>query len=763
MANPTHFIKQMLFCIVLMGSALTAAATDNDDRTLSPYFVVLSDNPAVDQLPLKSTSADVSIAGVIADVTVTQVYKNDGKNTLEAIYVFPTSTRAAVYDMEMHIGNRIVKAKIKKRNEARAEYEAAKAEGRRVSLLEQDRPNVFKMNVANITSGDEVKVILKYTELLVPTEGTYEFVYPTVVGPRYSNQNASTAPTEDQFVNSPYTQAGELPAYNFDINVHLEGGMPLQSVHSTSHRVNTKFQQLTTADISLDASETKAGNRDYILQYKLQGEEIESGLLLYEGEEENFFLMMVQPPQKVTPKRIPPREFIFIVDVSGSMRGFALETTKKLLRDLVTNLQPGDKFNVLLFAGTSGLLSPNSLDANPENMNRALTFIQGHSGGGGTELLPALRRALALPKAEEGMARSVVMITDGYVNVEQEAFELIQNNLDEANMFSFGIGSSVNRHLIEGMAYVGRGEPMVITQEAEAFTQAEKFRDYVNSPVLTQVKVNYGDFEAYDVQPVSVPDVLAERPVVVFGKYRGSAKGKIKVKGFAGRQRYQKTFDVAQANRSSKNSALKYLWARETIREKMHFSSVGNKHQRELEVTDLGLKYNLMTPFTSFIAVDETPVTASNGSTVNSSQRNTTVNQPLPMPHRVNNSAVGFDLAITGVSRKSKEKLAAPRITAGPIKAALNQQQSQALKRLISEQLNGIKVDLQANKALHGKTLKVKLTLDENGTVIHVEILTPSLAVADQEYLIELLSEWTFIELELTSTTVVELPISISK
>ena len=185
----TNRILALLFIFTMNLS--WALANSGDDKTLSPYFVVKSNNSSVDNLPLQSTTADVKIAGVIADVQVTQVYKNNGRDALEALYVFPTSTKAAVYGMRMQIGDRIIDAEIKEKGQARKEYEAAKENGQRASLLEQKRPNVFQMNVANIMPGDVVKVILSYTEKLVPTEGTYEFVYPTVVGPRYAGEDNS--------------------------------------------------------------------------------------------------------------------------------------------------------------------------------------------------------------------------------------------------------------------------------------------------------------------------------------------------------------------------------------------------------------------------------------------------------------------------------------------------------------------------------------------------------------------------------------------
>jgi Ca-activated chloride channel family protein len=613
------------------------------DKTLSPYFFVKSDDPDLDQLPLKNTYADVNIAGVIADVQVVQVYKNEGKSVLEAIYVFPASTRAAVYDMTMTIGERVIRANIKKKKDARQEYEQAVREGRAASLLEQHRPNVFQMNVGNILPGDEIKVELSYTELLLAEEKTYEFSYPTVVGPRYSNQSDNDTNT-DQWVKNPYLHDGENPSYNFDIDLHIAAGMPIKDIFSPSHTVNIDYNTKDDAEIELAQGENKKGDRDFILKYRLNGNEIAPGLLLHRGEKENFFLMMLQPPKRIKTKEIPYREYIFIVDVSGSMNGFPLDISKELLRNLIGNLQKGDRFNVLLFAAGSSIMAERSLPATEENINKAIQLIERERGGGGTELLPALKRALALPRSE-GFSRTVVIATDGYVHVEKEAFDLIRNNLGKANMFPFGIGSSVNRFLIEGMARAGMGESFIITRMNDAEKTASKFQKYIASPVLTQITYNIDGFDVYDVEPVTIPDVFAERPVLLFGKWRGSLNGEIIVKGFVGQgKKYSKTIDVADYKTADRNRGLKYLWARHRIALLADYNQVSPNDERVIEITNLGLTYSLLTEYTSFIAAD-TQVRNQSGQT-------TTVQQPLPLPHGVSNLAVA-GMAGSGTFHKS--------------------------------------------------------------------------------------------------------------
>lgn len=622
------------FCVLLTMAAMfsiSATAQNRADKTLSPYFLIKGD-PKVDRLPLKNTNVDISVSGVIADVKVLQTYRNEGSRPINATYMFPASLRAAVYSMKMRIGNQVIIAKIKRREEAKEDFEKAKEEGKSASLLEEHRPNVFSMKLANIMPDDEIEIELRYTELQTPTAGIYEMVYPTVIGPRYPSSDDESR--QETGVDHPRLLKGDEVGSTLHISARISAGVPIAELSCLSHQIAPEWRGPGVARLTLDEPDAFQGNRDFVLRYRLTGDQINSGLLLFRGEDENFFLYMAQPPQRVMTEDIPSREYIFVVDVSGSMEGFPLNTAKKLLTDLIGGLEPTDVFNVVLFAGDSTVLSPESLTANPENIDRAISLIEQQRGGGGTELLAAVQTAMTLPR-ESGVSRSVVLVTDGYISGERGVFDYIRNNLDQTNMFAFGIGSSVNRYLIEGVAKAGMGEPFVVESEAEAAAVTDKFRQYIQSPVLTNIKVETKGFETYDVYPAKYPDLLAERPIIIFGKWLGEPTGTIEISGKTGKGDYHTEIDVAGVVPDEGNQALRYLWARSRIAELSDFGENESSPESIEEVTSLGLKYNLLTKYTSFIAVREV-VSNPDGSAND-------VNQPLPLPIGVSEMAVGSE------------------------------------------------------------------------------------------------------------------------
>jgi Ca-activated chloride channel family protein len=399
------------------------------------------------------------------------------------------------------------------------------------------------------------------------------------------------------------------------------------------------------------------------------------------------------------------------------MNGYPLDVSKELMRNLLCNLRLTDTFNVQLFASSSTVFSPTSVETNEQNIEAAIRFLS-EGQGGGTQLLSALHEAYKLPRKDTSSARSMVIITDGYVSVEKEAFELIRNNLDQANVFTFGIGSSVNRYLIEGMAKVSSSESFIATSKEEAQKVAKNFKEYIAKPLLTQVKIASEGFEMYDIAPGSIPDVFSARPVIVYGKYRGNATGKLVVTGYQGKKKFRQEFKVSNGHLSKANSALRYLWARKNIETLDDYKKLFNEDVKD-SVIALGLKYNLVTNYTSFVAVDE--------SVVNEGGRLKTVKQPLPMPQNVNNSAVGAELEVNEKSRfKSSYKIHFDENILKTEKRKITMEFKARYSKLVGKYLE--------------KYEGLRVTFNRNGTLISFEKMENGKWILDQTIMTEFIA-----------------------
>lgn len=624
-------LLRILYLSAVYSLLMTFARADDGS---APYFQIIGnhDDSVDEQLPLKSSEVKVVIDGTIARVHLTQRYANSGSVPIEASYVFPASTRAAVHGMTLTTDGRVIAARIRESAKAKAEYETAKAEKKTAALLEEHRPNLFQMSVSNLLPGDDIDVEIDWTETIPAVDSTYEFVFPTVVGPRYTG--GSTAAKGETWTANPHLKPGVVSPAAFSLDVALATTLPLAEVKCPSHPVVVDFKGKDRAEVRLaGAAGTEAANRDFILRWKLANDEVDAGLLLNRGPHGNHFLLQVAPPPRVTSDQIPPRDYVMVIDISGSMAGFPLDTAKCLLRNLIHGLRPDDTFNVVTFASGSGLLSESPMAANETNVSLAMKFIDRQQSGGATELEAALKRSLALPGGENG-SRSILLITDGYVSVEAETAELIRKNIGNANLFAFGIGSSVNRELIESIARAGGGEPEVVTTGKEAGPAAARFREQISNPVLAKVRITSEGVELGGMTPNPYPDVFAARPLMVTGSWKGEPQGRIVIRGIAGNGRpFEKSIDLAAAAAATgtNHPALPVLWARERVRQlsdrmKPDADTIG-------EITGLGMTYSLLTPYTSFLAIDETPremmVTAK------------TVKQVLPLPQGVSEASIG--------------------------------------------------------------------------------------------------------------------------
>ena len=505
----------------------------------------------------------------------------------------------------MTIGQRRIEAQVREKVEARRAYESAKRQGRAASLLESHRTNVFEMSVANILPGESVSVELQYSERVTSLEGAFEWIFPTVVGPRYRRAAAPGETRETQLPRSPLSRGAEWePVFTLEANVIGVGS--LTSIECRSHRVRCAVAD-GRGRVELDRTEGSSMTRDFVLRYTTAGDTMKSTLLVDDWQGERYFLLTVQPPARVAPEAIPVRDYVFVVDVSGSMKGFPLRTATSFMKDLMLGLRGEDTFNLLLFSGGNQLFSPGPVPATPQSIAAAIDLLDTQAGGGGTELLPALERALLLPR-RDGVARSLVVVTDGYIELEAEAYALVQEKLGEANLFAFGVGSAVNRELIERLARAGRGEPAVIDQNSPVARGVARFRAMIESPVLTRVRADLSGLGAREVSPEVPPDVLALRPLVFLGKTFPGASGPIRIEGQNGGGLWRTEMDAREAVDLGGHGLLARLWARDRIEQLDDFHALGRQpEQQRAEMIALGLRYNLLTRFTSFVAVDASP------------------------------------------------------------------------------------------------------------------------------------------------------------
>jgi len=626
-------LLRLTYFAVIYG-VLTWLAPAAEEKSSAPYFQIIGsrDDSANEQLPLKSTDAKVVIDGTIAHVVLTQNYANAGKSPIEAVYVFPASTRAAVHGMTLKTGGRVIAARVKESVKAKAEHQTAKAEKKTAALLEEQRPNVFQMSVANLLPGDDIAVEIEWTETIPAVDSTYEFVFPTVVGPRYTGGSASGK--GETWTANPHLKKGTPNPATFSLDVSLTATLALAEVKCPSHPVAIDFKAKDRALVKIDTkSGDDAANRDFILRWKLGNDQVDAGLLLHRGEVENHFLLQIAPPPRVTVDQIPPRDYVMVLDVSGSMEGFPLNTAKMLLRDLVQGLRPDDTFNVVTFAGGNSVLSETPLTAIPANLVLANELIDGQRAGGGTELEAALKVSLALPGGED-RSRSILLITDGFISADAEVRDLVRSQIGRANLFAFGIGSSVNRELMESVARAGGGEPVIVTSGSGVPVAAKRFREMVSSPVLAKVRIEAEGVTLGRLEPDPHPDVFASRPLIITGTWSGEPKGKIIVRGIGGNgAAFEKSIDLVEAAAATgtNHPALPVLWARERVRH------LAEKEKRDAEtvreITALGMSYSLLTLYTSFLAVDETPKDFEGVAQ--------TVKQPVPLPKGVSEAAIG--------------------------------------------------------------------------------------------------------------------------
>jgi len=587
---------------------------------------------------LMESEVHFNVSGIINHTTLIQSFHNDSQDWVEGIYVFPLPEQAAVNKMRIQIGERIIEGSVHEKKKAKKIYQQAKASGKKASLVEQERPNMFTNSVANIGPGETVKVEIHYIEQVQCDSGIFSLRFPMTITPRYIPGNPQApknlpakSPEESEqaltinsdsgwgwgwshntdqvpdasritpFLN-PIAATQANPIHPIKISAEINGGLPLQSVDSAYHNIVTSRHK-NQYSIKLPSG-TVPMNQDFVLSWKpMTGQEPEAALFSETIEGEHYSLLMLLPPQHSTQVKTLPKEMIFIVDTSGSMDGVSIKQARQSLLMALDTLNPGDRFNIIEFNSVTKPFYPSAIEASRQNVSSAKGRVQQLQSGGGTEMYPALETALQQTQSESHI-RQVIFITDGAVGNEEALFKLIHKKLGNSRLFTVGIGSAPNSHFMRKAAQFGRGTFTHIGEIQEVQEKMSALFSKLDNPVTRNIEVQWPANTDVEMYPKRVQDLYQGQPIFLAAK-TGSLNGTLEIKGLSADKTWQRTFKL---DKKANQKGVSTFWARQKIADLMDQKTEGrDEAEVREEVIDVALTHQLVSAFTSFVAVEKTP------------------------------------------------------------------------------------------------------------------------------------------------------------
>ncbi len=596
---------------VASNQSIRIAALHDDSGVMLDAYA--DDGRKMGVCPLAATSIDAKLSGYLARVDITQTFTNPYKHKIEAIYNLPMSSDAAVDSMTIRIGERTIKGEIKRKNAARKIYARARQSGQVAALLEQQRANIFTQNIANIEPGKSIVVKISYVELLKFEDGRYSFRLPTTIGKRFFAQSSDLNSASNKLAQAlNLTSGGSTKPGNIEINVDLQAGMPIKNIKSTSYPILVDKQSDSRAAITLQKFQNLP-NKDFVLTYEMEKPDVlKSGYLASKPgkNEDGYATFMMLPPAKMTAQSVAPREMIFLIDCSGSQFGKPIEKAKETLHYIVDHMNYRDTFQILAFNSEVKTLAAEPVSAGVVEKLNAHAFINDLVARGGTWMTPAVKRVLRQPKAKDvNRLRIVTFMTDGFVGNEHEIMNLVKSERGNSRWFTFGTGEGVNNLLIDAIAKLGGGEAEVVSLNSSAEEVSKKFYNRIASPALTDIKLKAEGITLYDVYPSAVADVWANKPLYFTARYKDAAAGKVILSGFAAGKPYQQELKVVLPDHDTGSSAIEKVWARQKIDSLIECDLAGMasghlQPEIEAQITKLAESHQIMSDFTSFIAVD---------------------------------------------------------------------------------------------------------------------------------------------------------------
>lgn len=584
-------------------------------------------------LPLKHTDVKGRVCGYIATVEVTQQFQNPFSEKIEAVYVFPLPDNAAVNEFIMVIGDRRIRGIIRERQEAEEIYREARRQGHVASLLTQERPNIFTQRVANIEPGKQIDVNIKYFNTLAYADGWYEFVFPMVVGPRFNPPGSTdgvgavgrgSAGVSGQSTEVQYLKPGERSGHDISLAVDIDAGVKIEEVACSSHAIKKDTDGSEKVRVKLSEFDS-IPNKDFVLRFKVAGDTVKSALVTHRDQRGGFFTLMLYPPEDLKQLKRAPMEMVFVLDCSGSMNGEPIAKAKEAVKRALRKLEPDDTFQVIQFSMSSSKFGRDPVPATPDNIRRALAYVDDLRGEGGTMMIEGIKAALDFPHDPRRL-RLVSFMTDGYIGNETEILGEIHQRLGSARIFSFGVGSSVNRYLLDRMAKLGKGAVAYLGPGDSGAQVVDQFYDSISHPALTDVHIDWGDLDVTDVYPRRIPDLFVGRPIVVTGRFKGQKATAIRIAGRVGEGEKEIRIPVKFDNRAT-HPGIACVWARKWIEDLASQATYNASSNLPAEIKQTALEYGLMSAYTAFIAVDSTQITQGD--------HGVTVAVPVPVPEGV--------------------------------------------------------------------------------------------------------------------------------
>jgi Ca-activated chloride channel family protein len=626
--NPGRWCTMMLVALILWA----AGGTPLMALSPAPRIQTLEDGPehhdavmATSPFLLTGTDVQTVISGPVASVNVTQTWSNPNAFPVDGLYIFPLPENAAVNGMSLQIGDRFIQGRMHRREEAQAIYQEARRQGRVAGLLDQERDNVFVQQVANIMPGASIAVTLTFDHAVSCEDNGCSYVFPTVVGPRFVPAHQG----DPGRIDPPIVDEGASTGQNLSISVELDGGgVVIADLQSPSHRIQVTRLDDARARVNL-TGDTRL-NRDYELRWNTGGTAPQLGLLAWRdpdslhrddpwldessrGESstpsithhaaDGNFTLILQPPTIPALAQAAPRELVFVLDCSGSMSGVPITAAKNVVRQALGSLRPRDTFQIIRFSEQASGLGAAPLTPSAANLQRARLYLDGLQGQGGTQMVEGIRAALGRPADPERL-RIVAFLTDGYIGNETEILAEVSRLLGSARMFSFGIGSSVNRYLLEGLAEEGRGAAAFMGPRESPDEMVARFVRRIETPVLTDIRISFEGLEVADLEPGRIPDLFAGQSLLIHGRYTRPQSGVVIVEGNRNGRREILSRVAVLPEVAHVHAALGRLWARARIHRLQREMHSGQRPDLIEAITRLGLGYRLMTPWTSLVAVD---------------------------------------------------------------------------------------------------------------------------------------------------------------